>query len=65
MLPRHGFDAVTVTEIASGAGVARSTFFRYFPDKADVFFHDDEAAHLLLARAVAGAARTKARSEFH
>ncbi len=56
---------MTVTEIASGAGVARSTFFRYFPDKADVFFHDDEAAHLLLARAVAGAARTKARSEFH
>lgn len=53
----RGFDAVTVTDITKHAGVARSTFFRYFPDKADVLFEDDSASHLLLAKAVAGAAR--------
>jgi AcrR family transcriptional regulator len=53
----QGFDAVTVADIAKKAGVARSTFFRYFPDKPDVLFEDDEASHLLLAKAVAGVAR--------
>jgi hypothetical protein len=36
---------------------ARSTFFRYFPDKPDVLFEDDEASYLLMAKAVADAAR--------
>jgi AcrR family transcriptional regulator len=37
--------------------VGRSTFFRYFPDKQHVMFEDDAASHLLLAKAIAGAAR--------
>jgi AcrR family transcriptional regulator len=53
----HGYDAVTVADIAARARVGRSTFFRYFADKQEVLFEDDAAAHALLARAIAGAAR--------
>jgi TetR/AcrR family transcriptional regulator, regulator of mycofactocin system len=32
----RGFEATTVDEIASAAGIGRRTFFRYFPSKNDV-----------------------------
>ncbi|MEO3801153.1 TetR family transcriptional regulator [Nonomuraea sp. B1E8] len=38
----RGFDDVTVTEIAERAEVGRTTFFRYFGDKQEVVFADDE-----------------------
>jgi mycofactocin system transcriptional regulator len=33
---KRGFDATTVDEIASAAGIGRRTFFRYFPSKNDI-----------------------------
>jgi AcrR family transcriptional regulator len=50
LFAEHGFEAVTVTDIARAAEVGRSTFFRYFADKQEVLFaHDDELKHVLVA----------------
>lgn len=37
-----GFDATTIDEIAEGANVSARTFFRYFPTKESLVFHDVE-----------------------
>lgn len=37
----QGYDATTVQQIAAAADVSESTFFRYFPTKADVVIWDD------------------------
>lgn len=47
MFAAHGFDAVTVDDIAAAAGIGRRTFFRYFPSKNDLAWGDFDA---LLAR---------------
>jgi len=36
----NGFDETSVEDIALAAGVARRTFFRYFPSKADAVWGD-------------------------
>jgi AcrR family transcriptional regulator len=38
---RDGYDATTVQQIIEAADVSESTFFRYFPTKADVVLTDD------------------------
>ncbi len=39
----HGFEGVTVAQIAAAAGLTERTFFRYFADKREVLFpgHDE------------------------
>ncbi|MFJ5222199.1 TetR/AcrR family transcriptional regulator [Streptomyces sp. NPDC088400] len=45
----HGFDNVTVAEIAEAAGFSKMTVFNYFPRKEDMFLdRRDEAEELLL-----------------
>lgn len=38
----HGYDNVTVTQIAERAGITRRSYFRYFADKREVLFAGSE-----------------------
>jgi AcrR family transcriptional regulator len=50
----QGYEQTTVEAIAERAGVARRTFFRYFPSKDDVIFADhDRIAQVLAAHLAA------------
>jgi TetR/AcrR family transcriptional regulator, regulator of mycofactocin system len=50
LFSRRGFEVTTVDEIAEHAGVSRRTFFRHFPAKDAVVFHDaDEHCRALVA----------------
>ena len=55
----HGFDQVTVTEVARRVGVSGQTVFNYFPTKEDLFFDlqaeaEDELARVVRERPPAG-----------
>lgn len=52
LFERQGFDATTVDQIAERAEVSRTTFFRYFPSKADVVLDDNSGELPGLYRAI-------------
>ena len=55
LFTEQGYDATTVAQIAGRAGVTKSTFFRYFPDKREILVAGQETLSQLLADGVAGA----------
>jgi AcrR family transcriptional regulator len=55
LFTEQGYDATTVTQIAERAGVTKSTFFRYFPDKRDILVAGQETLSHLLAEGIAEA----------
>lgn len=48
----HGYDAVTVNQIAEHAGLTRRSYFRYFPDKREVLFAGSERLPLAVLDAL-------------
>lgn len=48
----HGFDGVTIDQIAQAADVGRMTVFNHFPRKEDMFFDLDEQGRSDLAHAI-------------
>jgi AcrR family transcriptional regulator len=56
LFAEHGFDGVTVAEIARAADVAEKTVFNYFPTKEDLFYSRLEAFEEELLDAVRGRA---------
>jgi AcrR family transcriptional regulator len=40
----NGYEQTTIDDICAVAGISRSTFFRYFPSKEDVFASETSAA---------------------
>src|SRR5579875_666976 len=51
----RGYEATTVADIAERAGLTKTTFFRYFPDKREVLFAGQDEHARILAEAVAAA----------
>src|SRR4051812_44333589 len=55
LFTEQGYDATTVAEIAERAGVTKSTFFRYFPDKRELLVAGQETLSRLLVEGIAEA----------
>jgi AcrR family transcriptional regulator len=55
LFAERGYDGTTVVDIAERAGLTKSTFFRHFPDKRDVFAAGQETLSRLLVEGIADA----------
>ena len=55
LFTEQGYDATTVAQIADRAGITKSTFFRYFPDKRELLAAGQETLSRLLAEGIAEA----------
>jgi AcrR family transcriptional regulator len=58
LFTEQGYDNTTVAQIAERAGLTKSTFFRYFPDKREVLVAGQDTLCLLLADGIAAAPGT-------
>jgi AcrR family transcriptional regulator len=56
MFAERGFDAVTISQVAEAAGVAKMTVTNYFPRKEDLVFDRAETVVASLAAAIAARA---------
>jgi AcrR family transcriptional regulator len=54
LFQEHGFDAVTVADVARAADVSRKTVFNYFPTKEDLFYSGLEFFEARLLEAIRG-----------
>ena len=52
LFAQHGFDAVTVEDVARAADVSRQTVFNYFPSKEQMLFDRDAEVEAALLAAV-------------
>src|ERR1700710_670480 len=55
LFTEQGYDDTTVAQIAERAGITKSTFFRYFPDKRELLAAGQETLSRLLAEGTPGA----------
>ena len=58
LFQEHGYDRVTVEEIAARAGLTERTFFRYFNDKREVLFSGSKHLEQIIVDAIAAASPT-------
>ncbi len=58
LFTEQGYDDTTVVQIAERAGLTKSTFFRYFPDKRDVLVAGRDALSRCFAEGIASAPTT-------
>lgn len=52
LFAEQGYDETTVEQIAAGAGLARSTFFRHFGDKREILFGGQDGLASRLADSI-------------
>ena len=55
LFSEQGYDSTTVAEIAERAGLTKSTFFRYFPDKREVLAAGQDTLCKLIEEGIAAA----------
>jgi AcrR family transcriptional regulator len=55
LFEERGFERTTIDQIADAAEISRRTFFRYFADKEEVFFAEDERLLAVIDETLDGA----------